>query len=205
MPAVTHIQGYKPKGRFYQTCNTCGSTIKRGSVAAREHEATSLHKDALAALGTSRPKAAHLEAITAIKDAINYARYRCTGEAAGILEAYVGGGAVPVILVQTYGNCDGIEVWQPLTQSIKTADTLEALKRVTDHAELHPSGSEQSKSWTPNPAECVRLCEALSAFWGYGVEGLPTCDAPIWPGAYLTEEDTPIRDLIRAAVGWRKP
>jgi len=49
-------------------------------------------------------------------------------------------------------------------------------------------------------AECIRLCEALAAFWGDGV-----CDAPIWPGAYLTEEDTPIRDLIRAAVGWRKP
>jgi hypothetical protein len=43
--------------------------------------------------------------------------------------------------------------------------------------------------------ECVRLCEALAAFWG------DSCDAPIWPGAYLTEEDTPIRDLIRAAVG----
>ena len=48
--------------------------------------------------------------------------------------------------------------------------------------------------------ECVRLCEALAAFWGDGV-----CDAPIHPGAYLTEEDIPIRDLVRAAVGWRKP
>lgn len=61
------------------------------------------------------------------------------------------------------------------------------------------SGSDQSKTWTPNPDECVRLCEALAAFWG------ASCDAPIWPGAYITAEKTPIRDLIRTAVGWRKP
>jgi hypothetical protein len=51
-----------------------------------------------------------------------------------------------------------------------------------------------------NADECVRLCEAMAAFWGDGV-----CEAPIYPGAYLTEQDVPIKDLIRAAVGWRKP
>lgn len=53
----------------------------------------------------------------------------------------------------------------------------------------------------PNPDECVRLCEAISAFWGNELQ----CEAPIYPGAYLTEQDVPIRDLVRAAVGWRKP
>ena len=57
-----------------------------------------------------------------------------------------------------------------------------------------------SRPFPINPDECVRLCEAMAAFWGDGI-----CDAPIWPGAYLTEEDTPIRELVRAAVGWRKP
>jgi hypothetical protein len=51
-----------------------------------------------------------------------------------------------------------------------------------------------------DPDACVRLCEAIAEFWGDGI-----CDAPIWPGAYLTEQDVPIRDLVRAAVGWRKP
>ena len=50
-------------------------------------------------------------------------------------------------------------------------------------------------------AECVRLCEAIADFWG----GQDQCEAPIWPSAYITEEDVPIKDLIRAAVGWRKP
>lgn len=52
---------------------------------------------------------------------------------------------------------------------------------------------------TTNADECIRLCEAIAAFWG------DCCDAAIWPGAYITEEDTPIRDLVRAAIGWRKP
>lgn len=51
-----------------------------------------------------------------------------------------------------------------------------------------------------SPAMCIRLCEAMAAFWGDGV-----CDAAIHPGAYITEEDVPIRDLVRIAVGWRKP
>ena len=51
-----------------------------------------------------------------------------------------------------------------------------------------------------DPDACVRLCEAIAAFWGDGI-----CDAAVYPGAYLTGEDTPIRDLVRAAVGWRKP
>ena len=50
-------------------------------------------------------------------------------------------------------------------------------------------------------AECVRLCEAIADFWGDEDQ----CDAPIYPGAYLTDEDQPIKDMIRAAVGWRKP
>jgi hypothetical protein len=56
------------------------------------------------------------------------------------------------------------------------------------------------QKFTPNADECVRLCEAISAFWDEQV-----CDAPIHPGAYITEQDVPIRDLVRAAVGWRKP
>ena len=82
-------------------------------------------------------KAPHLAAITAIKDALADAHYRCTGEPNGICEVFVGGGSVPVLMTQTYSDSDGIEVWQPLTQSIKTADTLEAIKRVTDHQERH--------------------------------------------------------------------
>jgi hypothetical protein len=62
------------------------------------------------------------------------------------------------------------------------------------------SQTEQVPKYKVDPDECVRLCEAMAAFWGDGV-----CDAPIWPGAYLTEQDIPIRELIRAAVGWRKP
>jgi hypothetical protein len=126
---MKHLQGYKPKGRFYMTCTTCGATIKVGTKAASEHELTSLHTDALAALGTNR---------------------------------------------------------EPISIAVASAALEGTLS--------------ESKSWTANTDECVRLCEAIAAFWGDGV-----CDAPIWPGAYLTEEDTPIRDLIRSAVGWRKP
>lgn len=61
-------------------------------------------------------------------------------------------------------------------------------------------GDSTDRKYTVNTDECVRLCEAIAEFWGNDV-----CDAPIWPGAYLTEQDVPIRDLIRAAVGWRKP
>jgi hypothetical protein len=49
-------------------------------------------------------------------------------------------------------------------------------------------------------AEAINALETISAFWGDGV-----CDAPIWPGAYLTEGDEPIRDVVRRAAGWRKP
>lgn len=51
-----------------------------------------------------------------------------------------------------------------------------------------------------DPAECVRLCEAIAAFWGDDV-----CTAPLWPGAYITEEDVPISELVRKAIGWRRP
>ncbi len=59
-----------------------------------------------------------------------------------------------------------------------------------------PTQDEPHANDGPNPDECVRLCEAIAAFWGDAV-----CDAPIHPGAYLTEQDIPIRDLVRAAVG----
>jgi hypothetical protein len=64
------------------------------------------------------------------------------------------------------------------------------------HAPLALVGKQ---AYTIDADECVRLCEAMAAFWG------DSCDAPIWPGAYLTEQDIPFRDLIRTAVGWRKP
>lgn len=63
----------------------------------------------------------------------------------------------------------------------------------------HPEGvSKNAAPGIPDARECIRLCEAMSAFWG------DSCDAPIWPGAYITEEDKPFRDLVRAAVGWRR-
>jgi hypothetical protein len=73
-------------------------------------------------------------------------------------------------------------------------------KGYLDLAERANQGEWTPLAAMPDPDECVRLCEAISAFWGDDV-----CDAPISPGAYLTEQDVPIRDLIRAAVGWRKP
>jgi hypothetical protein len=62
------------------------------------------------------------------------------------------------------------------------------------------TNGEPKRNYGIDPDACVRVCELLAAFWGDGV-----CDAPIHPGAYLTEEDVPICDLVRAAVGWRKP
>lgn len=97
-------------------------------------------------------------------------------------------------------NCDHSKEEHKGHKCTKCDCTAWRLDPAHTEPEPTPSGSDQSKTWTPNPDECVRLCEALAAFWGDGV-----CDAPIHPGAYLTEEDTPIRDLIRAAVGWRKP
>jgi hypothetical protein len=63
-----------------------------------------------------------------------------------------------------------------------------------------PNATQRKPPYAIDSDECVRLCEAIAAFWGDDV-----VEAPIWPGAYLTEQDVPIRDLIRAAVGWRKP
>lgn len=43
--------------------------------------------------------------------------------------------------------------------------------------------------------ELLRILEAIDRFWGDGV-----CPAPVWPGAYLSEEDVPISDLVHLAV-----
>lgn len=74
----------------------------------------------------------------------------------------------------------------------------EALFALVEH--LKAEGKQPFKTYFTKADECIRLCEAMAAFWGDDV-----CDAAIHPGAYLTEEDTPFRDLVRAAVGWRKP
>lgn len=68
-------------------------------------------------------------------------------------------------------------------------------------ADCAPAPPPPPRTAKPDPAECVRLCEAISAFWGDELQ----CEAPIHPGAYITDQDIPIRDLVRAALGWRKP
>lgn len=47
--------------------------------------------------------------------------------------------------------------------------------------------------------ELFRVLEAIDRFWGDGI-----CDAAVYPGAYLTEEDIEIRTLVHLAVNLAK-
>jgi hypothetical protein len=43
--------------------------------------------------------------------------------------------------------------------------------------------------------ELLEVATVADAFWGDGI-----CEAPIWPGAYLTAEDDPFAAVVRRAV-----
>lgn len=47
--------------------------------------------------------------------------------------------------------------------------------------------------------ELLRVLEAIDRFWGDGI-----CSAPVYPGAYLAEEDIAISDLVHLAVNRAK-
>jgi hypothetical protein len=54
---------------------------------------------------------------------------------------------------------------------------------------------DQRQGTRPSTLSPIELLRAIDAFWGDGV-----CEAAIHPGAYITELDVPIKDLIHAAV-----
>ena len=49
--------------------------------------------------------------------------------------------------------------------------------------------------------QALNLIEDLAAFWA----DYPQSAFPLSPGAFITERDVPIAQLIREAAGWRKP
>ena len=69
------------------------------------------------------------------------------------------------------------------------ADTLNR------HHCISPEEDEGNARILAAAPEMFKLLEAIDNFWGQGI-----CEAPIHPGAYITDQDVPICELIHAAI-----
>lgn len=83
---------------------------------------------------TKQPKSisAHDHNLQLVKDTLYEAGYRCTGEAggsAGDVEFFAGNGPIPVIGLQQYRDGNGLELWIPLSDTIRMDETLAALRK----------------------------------------------------------------------------
>ena len=77
------------------------------------------------------------ENIKAVTDVLIAARYRSSASLGsddgnpGMVEFWTGPGKVPVIVLQTYPDDNGFELWVPIAQTNDMSDTLYALRDAT--------------------------------------------------------------------------
>ena len=171
----TRIQTYLVRGPFWADCEACGARVRRNSAAMKVHEASAQHQEALA-------KIEHPDT-----DEHRAGCTRCQ---------YVYDSKLP-------DNADISErhrqTRQPLAaftpeQPSKTWTAPASDNHFNGYCPTCGQGCGCESCIEPQAKRAARALELLKViadFWGSD-----QCDAPIFPGAYLTDEDEAIRFVI---------
>lgn len=90
--------------------------------------------------------------------------------------------------------------WYYVTGAVWTTpqgpdDGGECVAMRASRSNILPTDRDDNLRLCASAQELLQLLSAIDAFWGDSV-----CDAAIHPGAYITDQDIPIRDLIHVAV-----